>query len=411
VNKSDNTTTANKTEEVKTEEKKPLESDNKDVKPEEKKTDEGNNVAVGVGVGVGVVASDKNDEKKDDGSKAEEQVTICHQPPGNPSERKTLKVPQSAVKAHLAHGDVTGDCTTENMDDKKSDNKEGDKKEEKSDEKKTESDKKSDDKNTAGVGVAAGVGAVASEKQDEKSDDKKSDGKDSGDKKDEKSDAKTEGSEKSDKNDEKKEDASKAEEQVTICHQPPGKPSERKTLTVPQSAVKAHLAHGDVTGECKSDKKEDKSKDKGKDGSEGMASLMSVDQGSPIMIASASNDRMWYLFNEESIVVDTTKVFGKVKATVHQYKKTITSRGVLNFRIIDAKTQAVISEQRMPSETVWVSEWLTYNGDSRALTPEQVNLAKRKELPAPSNQDLFVEFSKPLFDQITNKMVEFYKNY
>lgn len=419
VSKSDNTTTtANKTEEVKTEEKKPVD-----------------NAAVGVAVGVGVVATDKKDEKadgtkttetkpdgsgngdknndkNDDVSKAEEQVTICHQPPGNPAERKTLKVPQSAVKAHLAHGDVTGDCTTENIDNKKSENKNGDKKEEKSDEKKTENDKKSDDKNVVGVGVAAGAGVVASDKHDEKSDDKKSDGKDSVDKTDEKSDAKTEGSEKSDKNDEKKEDTGKGVEQVTICHQPPGKPSERKTLTVPQSAVKAHLAHGDVTGECKSEKKEDKSKDKGKDGDgAGMASLMSVGQGIPIMIASVSNDRMWYLFNEESIVVDTTKVFGKVKATVHQYKKTITSRGVLNFRIIDAKTRAVISEQRMPSETVWVSEWLTYNGDSRALTPEQVNLAKRKELPAPSNQDLFAEFSKPLFDQITNKMVEFYKNY
>ncbi|HPW63861.1 MAG TPA: hypothetical protein PLJ13_16305 [Cyclobacteriaceae bacterium] len=417
VSKSDNTTTANKTEEVKTEEKKPVDK-----------------AAVGVGVGVGVVATDnkdeksdgtkttetkpdgsgngdKNDEKKDDASKAEEQVTICHQPPGNPAERKTLKVPQSAVKAHLAHGDVTGDCTTENIDDKKSENKGSDKKEEKSDEKITENNNKSDDKNVVGVGVAAGVGAVASDKQDEKSDGKKSDDKDSSDKKDEKSDAKTEGSEKSDKSDEKKDDASKAEEQVTICHQPPGKPSERKTLTVPQSAVKAHLAHGDVTGECKSEKKEDKSKDKGNDGDgAGMASLMSVDQGTPIMIASASNHHVWYLFNEER-AVDTTKVFGKVKATVHQYKKTITSRGVLNFRIIDAKTRAVISEQRMPSETVWVSEWLTYNGDSRALTPEQVNLAKRKELPSPSNQDLFVEFSKPLFDQITNKMVEFYKNY
>lgn len=421
VSKSDNTTTTTtKTEEVKTGEKKPED-----------------NAAVGVGVGVGVAVvatdtkdgkadgtkttetkpdgsnnEDKKDEKKDDASKAEEQITICHQPPGNPGERKTLTVPQSALKAHLAHGDVTGDCTTGNMDDKKSENKGGDKKDEKSEGKNTETDKKSDDKTAVGVGVAAGVGAVASDKQDEKSNDKKSDGKDSSDKKDEKSDAKPDESAKGDKSDEKKDDASKAEEQVTICHQPPGKPSERKTLTVPQSAVKAHLAHGDVTGECKSEKKEDKSKDKGKDGDgAGMASLMSGDQGTPIMIASASNDRIWYLFNEENNVVDTTKVFGKVKATVHQYKKTITSRGVLNFRIIDAKTRAAISEQRMPSETVWVSEWLTYNGDSRALTPEQANLAKRKELPAPSNQDLFAEFSKPLFDQVTNKMMEFYKNY
>jgi len=141
-----------------------------------------------------------------------------------------------------------------------------------------------------------------------------------------------------------------------------------------------------------------------------MASLMPINNAYPVMIASTSNN-MWYFMDEVNTMVDTTKVLGKVKATVHQYKKTITSRGVLNFRIIDAKTKAVISEQRMPSESVWVSEWLTYNGDGRALTPEQEKLARQKELPPPTNQDLFAEFAKPLFDQITNKITEFYKSY
>jgi hypothetical protein len=222
-------------------------------------------------------------------------------------------------------------------------------------------------------------------------------------------DSKPEGAENnSGNNDDKKDDAGKAEEQVAICHQPPGKPSERKTLTVPQSAVKAHLAHGDIMGECKTEKKDDKGK--GKDGG-GMASLMPINNAYPVMIASTSNDNLWYLLDEVNTMADTTKVFGKVKATVHQYKKTITSRGVLNFRIIDAKARAVISEQRMPSESVWVSEWLTYNGDGRALTSEQEKLARQKELPPPTNQDLFAEFTKPLFDQITNKITEFYKNY
>jgi hypothetical protein len=202
------------------------------------------------------------------------------------------------------------------------------------------------------------------------------------------------------------------EEQVTICHQPPGKPDERKTMTVPASAVKAHLAHGDVAGACASEKKDDKGKDnKGKDGGAGMASLNTITGNVPVMITSASNDNHWYLFNEEIVMLDTTKVYGKVKATVRQFKKTITSRGVLNFRIVDARTNAVISEQRMPSESVWISEWLTYNGDSRALSPEQTKLATQRELPPPTNQDLFTEFAKPLFDQITSKITAFYKNY
>jgi len=40
----------------------------------------------------------------------ENQVTICHHPPGNPTNVQTITVGQSAVPAHLAHGDTTGAC-------------------------------------------------------------------------------------------------------------------------------------------------------------------------------------------------------------------------------------------------------------------------------------------------------------
>jgi hypothetical protein len=39
------------------------------------------------------------------------QVTICHIPPGNPANRRTLTVGASAVPAHLAHGDFVGPCS------------------------------------------------------------------------------------------------------------------------------------------------------------------------------------------------------------------------------------------------------------------------------------------------------------
>lgn len=40
---------------------------------------------------------------------------------------------------------------------------------------------------------------------------------------------------------------------VTICHRPPGNPAGQKTLSLPVSAVAAHLAHGDVMGACGSE--------------------------------------------------------------------------------------------------------------------------------------------------------------
>ena len=41
---------------------------------------------------------------------AEKQMTICHVPPGNPSNKKTITIGESAWPAHQAHGDTEGGC-------------------------------------------------------------------------------------------------------------------------------------------------------------------------------------------------------------------------------------------------------------------------------------------------------------
>jgi hypothetical protein len=38
------------------------------------------------------------------------QITLCHIPPGNPGNAHTITVDESAVPAHLAHGDTLGPC-------------------------------------------------------------------------------------------------------------------------------------------------------------------------------------------------------------------------------------------------------------------------------------------------------------
>ena len=43
------------------------------------------------------------------------KATICHIPPGNPTNAHTITVGRPAVAAHLAHGDVEGSCETANL--------------------------------------------------------------------------------------------------------------------------------------------------------------------------------------------------------------------------------------------------------------------------------------------------------
>jgi hypothetical protein len=105
------------------------------------------------------------------------------------------------------------------------------------------------------------------------------------------------------------------------------------------------------------------------------------------------------------------KVYGTVKATVHVFNKSLTSRGVLDFKIIDAHNQRVLTQEKMPGEFVWYSEWGYFNGDERALDEYFQEVVKLKEAYPPPPQDLFVAFTQPIFGQVTSKIRDFYRGY
>ncbi len=45
-----------------------------------------------------------------EGDGASGKVDLCHVPPGNPDNAHTISVAEDALEAHLAHGDVEGEC-------------------------------------------------------------------------------------------------------------------------------------------------------------------------------------------------------------------------------------------------------------------------------------------------------------
>ncbi|QQS59550.1 choice-of-anchor D domain-containing protein [Candidatus Peregrinibacteria bacterium] len=56
----------------------------------------------------GITVGDDDDDDNDVGSS--EFVAICHIPPGNTENKQRITVPESALSAHLAHGDNIGPC-------------------------------------------------------------------------------------------------------------------------------------------------------------------------------------------------------------------------------------------------------------------------------------------------------------
>ncbi|MGV3507848.1 MAG: hypothetical protein ACO1N7_01065 [Sphingobacteriaceae bacterium] len=161
---------------------------------------------------------------------------------------------------------------------------------------------------------------------------------------------------------------------ITICHTAPGS-NRSETLNVAESALKAHLDHGDKLGSCNGDK------------------------ASPTSNSSTAGKK------------ETRKVYGQAKATMHVFTRTVESKGLLDLRILDGYTKRVINQEKLPGSFVWQSQWGYFNGDERALEKQHKQITKNKDIPPPPPQDLFIEFTKPIYQQVTAAIANFYKNY
>lgn len=123
-------------------------------------------------------------------------------------------------------------------------------------------------------------------------------------------------------------------------------------------------------------------------------------------------------YSKDSVRVGEAKVDGKVipvyntvKAKLTTYHKELISSGLLSMVVVDAKTNGVLDHRKFNGQYVWVSEWARFNGDERALDDPQLRLCKLREQSAPGPQDLFLEFTKPIYNQLIPALRGFYQNY
>ena len=161
------------------------------------------------------------------------------------------------------------------------------------------------------------------------------------------------------------------EDRINICHKSGPKSEKQNTMAIPVNAWSSHASHGDYLGSCK----------------------------------TATPD------GEGSEEGELEVITGTVKAVLFLTTKTIVSKGLLDFKIVDAKTNRVLTQEKFPGSYAWTCDWGYFNGDGRALNAAQKQSVGGKELPPPPPQVLFVEFTKPIYDQLTLKVKGFYKNY
>ena len=161
-------------------------------------------------------------------------VTLCHVPPGNPDAAHTVDVGAPSVPAHLAHGDTEGACADDTGEDPEEGSEEPEEDPE-SDETKAlvchAPPGNPDNAVTIEVGQSALPAHLAHGDTEGACE-----GDDPG--------------EEVPEDDGEEEPDGEEETKVAVCHVPPGNPDNPHTIEVDESAVPAHLAHGDTEGEC-----------------------------------------------------------------------------------------------------------------------------------------------------------------
>jgi hypothetical protein len=122
--------------------------------------------------------------------------------------------------------------------------------------------------------------------------------------------------------------------------------------------------------------------------------------------------------SKDSVRVGETKIEGKtvavyntVNAKLTTYRKEVTSTGLLSMIVVDAKSNGVLTHKKFNGEYIWVNSWARFNGDERALTDQHLALCKQKEMQPPGAQDLFLEFTKPIYNQLVPALRGFYQTY
>jgi len=122
--------------------------------------------------------------------------------------------------------------------------------------------------------------------------------------------------------------------------------------------------------------------------------------------------------SKDSVKVGETTVAGKkipvynrVTAKLNRTRKSVLSSGLLDMQIMDFRTKSVVTQEKFRGDFNWFCEWGSFNGDERALTSEQKQMCNSREINPPPPQQLFIEFSKPIYDRLTSKIRDYYKNY
>lgn len=113
--------------------------------------------------------------------------------------------------------------------------------------------------------------------------------------------------------------------------------------------------------------------------------------------------------NKDSTVTRTRMIpkKGKIKILTDQ----VGSGGLLELKAVEFQSQKIVFTDKIPGQYTWKNQYGIFVGDNEVLDKELSQILNNKMIMPPPAQDMFVLFTKPIFNQLTGKLTNYFRQY
>jgi hypothetical protein len=98
---------------------------------------------------------------------------------------------------------------------------------------------------------------------------------------------------------------------------------------------------------------------------------------------------------------------GKIKIITDR----VASGGLLELKNVEFQSQKIVFTDKIPGQFTWENKYGIFIGDKEVLDNNLSNIIANSFIMPPAQQDMFVLFTKPIFNQISDKLTNYFRQY
>lgn len=127
------------------------------------------------------------------------------------------------------------------------------------------------------------------------------------------------------------------------------------------------------------------------------------------ILAREIEEKYQVKINRDSTVTRTRMIpkKGKIKILTDQ----VGSGGLLELKAVEFQSQKIVFTDKIPGQYTWKNQYGIFVGDNEVLDKELTQILNNKMIMPPPAQDMFVLFTKPIFNQLTGKLTNYFRQY